>query len=69
MVLGKPSKINPLAQSGSFNLSFISSKTISSETRFPDFIISLTLSPISLPFSISERIAAPVEIVGIFNLS
>src|SRR5580704_15224655 len=64
IVLGNPSKMNPLVQSGRFSRSSTIPSTISSGTRSPRSIIGLARKPNSVPRVTASRNMSPVERCG-----
>ena len=67
MVRGKPSKMQPLAQSGSAIRALTRLIIKSSETSPPASMILLACLPSSVPSLIAARSISPVEICGILN--
>src|SRR5580698_9121861 len=64
IVLGNPSKMNPLVQSGRFSRSSTIPSTSSSGTRSPRSMIGLARSPNSVPREVASRNMSPVERCG-----
>ena len=64
-VRGKPSRMNPLAQSASLMRSLMRLTTSSSETRPPLFITPSASLPSAVPAATAERSMSPVESCGI----
>mmetsp|Transcript_44239 Transcript_44239/g.116261 ORF Transcript_44239/g.116261 Transcript_44239/m.116261 type:complete len:210 (-) Transcript_44239:101-730(-) len=68
-VRGKPSRINPFAQSSSLMRSRIIDTTSSSETRPPEAITSFACMPTSEPAATAARSMSPVDSCGISRVS